>query len=89
MALETIPAYITKVGSDHTIVLPDEMPVGATVAVIVVPADITAADDAARRARFAETLTAIRDASAGGSRPAISDGELDALIEKARKAPRT
>ena len=40
MALETIPAYITKVGSDHTIVLPDEMPVCATVAVIVVPTDV-------------------------------------------------
>lgn len=88
MALETTPAYVTKVGSDHTIVLPEEMPVGATVAVIVVPTGVATGDDAARRARFAETLTAIRAASAGGSQPAISDGELDALIEKARKAPR-
>jgi hypothetical protein len=88
MALETTPAYVTKVGSDHTIVLPDEMPIGATVAIIVVPTGAASGDDAARRARFAETLAAIRAASAGRPQPAISDGELDALIEKARKAPR-
>jgi len=73
MALETIPAYITKVGSDHTIVLPNEMPVGAMVAVIVVPTDVAAADVAARRARFAETLAAIRAASVGGAPSAIPD----------------
>jgi len=88
MALETTSAYITTVGSDHTIVLPAEMPVGATVAVIVVPTSTTSVDDAARRARFAETLSAIRAASARETPPAISDDDLDALIEKARKAPR-
>ncbi len=89
MAIEMTSVYFTTVGSDRTIVLPDEMPVGATVAVIIMPTGASQADDAARRARFAETLSAIRAASAQeAAQSEIADGDLDALIETARKAPR-
>ncbi len=89
MTLETTSAYITKVRPDHTVVLPADMPVGATVAVVVVPSDATEVDEAARHDRFAKTLDAIRAASAQETTlPSVSDGELDALIETARKTPR-
>jgi hypothetical protein len=65
------------------------MPTGATVAVIVVPTGTPESDDAVRRARFEETLSAIRAASVLESSPDIvSDEELDALVEQARKAPK-
>lgn len=35
MTLKTTSAYITTVGPDHTIVLPDNIAVGATVAVVL------------------------------------------------------
>jgi len=35
MPATTTPAYITTIGPDRTIVLPDEMAVGATVAVVL------------------------------------------------------
>lgn len=88
MTLQTTPASITKVGSDRGIALPDEMLVGATVAVIVVPTGASSPEDAARRIRFAETFSAIRAATAQGTTPPeISDSNLDTLIETACKAP--
>lgn len=79
-------AYVTTVGADRTIKLPPDMPVGATVAVIAVPTSVSELDAEARRARFAATLAAIREASrAGAPSTNISDAELTALVEKARK----
>lgn len=79
--------YITTAGSDHTIVVPPNIPVGATVAVIVLPTDAGDQNDAARSARFRETLAAIQAASAPeGSQVVISDEELAALVERACKA---
>ncbi len=79
-------AYVTTVGADRTIKLPPDMPVGATVAVIAVPVSASEWDAEARRARFAATLAAIREASKSGTSSAnISDAELTALVEKARK----
>jgi hypothetical protein len=80
-------AFVTTVGADRTIKLPPDMPVGATVAVIAVPTSTSEQETEARRARFAATLAAIREASkAGAPRISISDAELTALVEKARKA---
>ena len=80
-------AYVTTVGADGTIKLPPDMPVGATVAVIAVPTSVSELDAEARLARFAATLTEIRQASKPGAlRANISDAELTALVEKARKA---
>lgn len=87
MPLTTIPAYITIVGPDHTIVLPEEIPIGAQVTITVLPPTSSLQNDESRSTRFAETLAAIQTASSARiSPPAISDAELDALIKEARKA---
>ena len=90
MTLTSTPAYVATVGEDHTIVLPDEIPVGAKVTITVIPANVpTDHDEDARRTRFEETLAAIHAASnVGITSSAGPDGDLDALIKKARKAPR-
>ncbi len=83
MTLETTPAYITTVGPDHTIALPDDITVGATVAVVL----MSDPNDDERQARFAATLEAIRAASAAqASLPAVTDVDLEALVKKARQS---
>jgi hypothetical protein len=80
------PAYVSTVGDDRTITLPDDIPAGATVAVFVLPPKAVEAE-VARQARFAAMLDAIRAAIASGeSPPEMSDEELDARIERARRA---
>ena len=87
MTITTTPAYIATVGDDHTIVLPEEIPVGARVTITVIPSVSDQLNGEARSARFSETLAAIQAAaSVRTTPPAISDAELDALIKKARKA---
>jgi hypothetical protein len=88
MAVELTQAHIAHIQPDHTIVLPEEMPVGATVAVIVLPVPVAPPDEeAARRARFEATLAAIRAAMSESAAPPPSEAELEALIEKARHTP--
>jgi hypothetical protein len=91
MPLTSIPAYVATVGEDHTVVLPDEIPVGSKVTITVIPYSVpNELDEQARRARFEATLAAIREASTTETTPlAISDTELDVLIKKARKSPRS
>ncbi len=85
MTLETTPAYITTVGPDHTIALPDDITVGATVAVVLM--SDSPKDDDERQARFAATLEAIRAASAAqASLPTVTDADIEALIKKARQS---
>jgi hypothetical protein len=85
MSLTSTPAYIATVGEDHTIVLPEEIPVGARVVITVIPSTFEQLDDDARRGRFARTLAAIDAASrAEAAQPTISQAELDALVEQAR-----
>lgn len=87
MALASIAAYIAVVGEDHTIVLPEEIPVGTHVAITVLPTGIPAPDDEARRKRFNETLATISKAiAASDTLPDLSDAELEALVRKARTA---
>ena len=86
MTLKMMPAYVGTIDSNRTLVLPADIPVGATVFVFVVPTHAPAPDDADRRARFAETLAAVRTAFSA-PRASISDSELDALIDTARKTP--
>jgi hypothetical protein len=64
MTLTSTPAYIAIVGADHTIVLPEEIPVGAQVTSTVIPSGVSdQTDDETRRSHFKETLTAIKAAS--------------------------
>ena len=87
MTLTTTPAYIAIVGEDHTIVLPDEIPVGAQVTITVIPSGMPdQKEEEARHSRFEVTLNAIKAAPTATAKE-LSDAELDALIKKARKAP--
>ncbi len=86
MALQTTPAYITIVNPNRTIELPSDMPIGTTVAVIVMPSEETEREEEARHARFAAPLAAIRAASEDETwQNTLSDTEIEALVEKARK----
>lgn len=85
MELQSTPTYITIVNTDHTITLPPDVPVGATVAVVLMPS-VLPTNEVARQARFEKTLTAIRAATAQPA-PTITDSQLDALIKRARKTP--
>ncbi|MCB9077856.1 MAG: hypothetical protein H6631_09710 [Anaerolineaceae bacterium] len=82
MTSKITAAYITTVRPDHTIVLPEEMAVGSTVAVVVLPPP-SEADDAARRDRFNATLNAVSRVSSDEKASTISDEQLSILIKKA------
>jgi len=88
MPLTSTPAYIVTVSADHTVVLPEEIPVGSQVTITVIPSGARdQQDDAARHARFGETLAALQSALTIETTPAtVSDADLDKLIKKARKA---
>jgi hypothetical protein len=87
MDLAPLTSYITTVSSDRTIRLPTDVPVGATVAVVLLPRTLAAADDVARRERFERMRTALRLASERGtSGPELDDATLNALIDEARRA---
>ncbi|MCB0105642.1 MAG: hypothetical protein KDE53_07030 [Caldilineaceae bacterium] len=86
----TTPAYIFTVRSDHTVVLPNDVPIGAKVAVVLVGPDDEKIVDKMRHARFQKVLDAIKAAvDSGYEPPAISDAEIDARIERARHAHRS
>jgi len=86
MTIELTPTYIATVRSDHTIVLPEEMPVGAKVMVIVVPEEKPVSEnEAARKARFEATLTALKAAMENPIGDLPTDGELEGLVGRVRK----
>ncbi len=87
MAVELTPTYIATVRPDHTIVLPEEMPVGAMVMVIVVPPKTAPENDPARKARFDATLAAIKEAMRNPIPDLPGDEALKGLVDKARKTP--
>ena len=78
------PAYITTIRPDRTIILPDEMAVGATVAVVILP-PISEPASLERKERFEATLRAINNASNVENAPSISDEQLNKLIKEAIK----
>ena len=87
MELDPIAAYVATVPTDRTIQLPEDVPVGATVAVLLLPSHVSADDDVARRERFARTRAALRAAAERKTHPAaVDDATLDALIDRARRA---
>ena len=85
MSIEMTPTLIATIRPDHTVALPAEMPVGAKVMIIVMPDEAARSGEAARRERFARTLNAIR-AAAQMPQAQITDAELDALVDQARKS---
>jgi hypothetical protein len=78
------PAYITTIRPDRTIVVPDEMAVGATVAVVILPS-MSEPNNPERKERFEATLRAINNASTVENAPPISDEQLNKLIKEAIK----
>jgi hypothetical protein len=87
MSLVTTAAFISTVNSDHTIQLPEEVPIGAKVAIFLMPGGEPNPDQIVRRARFEKVIAAVRAAIADGfTPPIISDAELKARIQRARQA---
>ena len=85
--MTTTSAFVSTVNADRTIVLPEGIPVGAKVAVVLLPSDETQEESAARNMRFQKVMDAIRAAINNNfAAPSISDKELEQLIEEARQA---
>lgn len=87
MELDRASAYVITVPPDRTIHLPEEVPVGAAVALILLPAVHGPAEDEARRQRFERTHAAIRAAEERmKDGPAADDATVSALVDRARRA---
>ena len=79
-------AYVSTVKDNRTIELPQTIPVGAKIAVIVLPSE-KVAEDVARTMRFQKVMDAIRAAiNSHFEAPEISDRELKQYISEARQA---
>ena len=87
MLLAHTDTYISTVDPSRTISLPDTVPVGAMVAIVLLPPVETPPDaDAERTVCFMAVMKAIAAAQAAGfTPPEISDAELDARIDRARR----
>lgn len=88
MLLAHADTYISTVDPSRTISLPDTVPVGARVAIVLLPPVETLPDaDAERTARFMAVMKAIAAAQAAGfTLPEISNAELDTRIDRARRS---
>jgi hypothetical protein len=81
---------VTTIGEDRTLVLPDSIPGGATIGIIVL--SNVPRRQLTRKERFQAALAEIEAAIIRGKHDPIqlpSDAELNALVERARKEPRT
>jgi hypothetical protein len=84
------PLLVTTVGNDRTIVLPDSVPSGATIGIVILTSPPER--QLTRKERFKAALAEIEAAITHSQREPIalpSDGDFDALIERARKEPST
>ncbi len=79
---------ISVVEPDHTVKAPPGVEVGAMVLVAPVPSMSELFRDAARRARFAATRRAIRNAIANAELAPLSNEDIVSLVHRARQAPR-
>lgn len=85
--MTTTSAFVSTVKSDRTITVPDNIPVGAKVAVVLLPQEEIYEDSDTRNLRFQKVMDAIREANENNySTPEISQKELDRLIDDARQA---
>ncbi|MCL4863328.1 MAG: hypothetical protein KJZ93_28240 [Caldilineaceae bacterium] len=82
------PLLVTTVGDDRTIVLPDSIPSGATIGIVVL--SDRPKRKLTRKERFKAALTEIEAAIIRSQQEPIdlpADAEFNALIERARKEP--
>ena len=90
--MTTTSAYVSTVDDNRTIVLPEGIPVGARVAVILLPSEEMSSEEAykesaVRNVRFQKVMDAIRAAIGSNfTSPEVSDRELKQLIHEARQA---
>ena len=88
--MTTTSAFFSTVESNCTIVLPNSVPIGARVAVILLPTENGDDDNGVRNERFQQVLNAIRSAiNSNFTTPEISDQELNQLIDEARQLAKT
>ncbi len=85
--MTTTSAYVSTVRGDRTILLPDGIPIGAKVAVVLLPSEEIDEERTLRNMRFQKVMDAIRSAmNSNFTAPTVSDRELDQLIDEARQA---
>ncbi len=87
MSLPT-KAILAVVEEDHTVKLPADMPVGAKVAIFLMPTEEMQAAEQTREARFAAALALINEAAKKPQKE-VSKEEVHALVDEARRARRT
>lgn len=83
------PLLVTTVGDDRALVLPDSVPSGATIGIVVFTEPPSS--PLSRQERFKAALAEIEAATLHSQQTPLSmpdDAEFDALIERARKEPR-
>jgi hypothetical protein len=87
--MSLLATVISVVEPDRTIKAPPGVEVGSTVLVAPVPSISELLHDAARRARFAATHRAIREAMRATMEQApLSDKDIVSLVHRARQASR-
>lgn len=85
--MSRVTTWVATVEPDHTVKVPEDLPVGEQVVIMRIPPISTLLADPARRERFAATQAAVREAiDKGSSRAPLSDEEIVALVKRARKA---
>ena len=85
----TSPTFVSVVDPDRTVKAPPGVAIGAQVLVVPMPSMAELFHDAARRARFATTRRAIREAmQAGTDAPTLSDEAIVDLVHRARQSSR-
>jgi hypothetical protein len=88
MTYKERPLFVTTVGDDRTLVLPDNVPSGATIGIVIL--SDRPKRKLTRKERFKAALTEIEAAIIRSQRKPVdlpADGEFNALIERARKEP--
>ncbi|MEZ4659929.1 MAG: hypothetical protein R2911_20430 [Caldilineaceae bacterium] len=85
--MTTTSAFFSTVEANRTIVLPNSIPIGAKVAVILLPTESDNDENVMRAARFQQVMNAIRNAiNSNFMAPDISDQDLNQLIDEARQS---
>lgn len=78
--------FISVVDSDHTVKAPPDVAIGAKVLVVPMPSMMELLQDTARRARFAATHRAVREAiSTHSHTPSLTDEAVVNLVRRARQ----
>lgn len=79
--------FISVVDPDHTVKAPPDMAIGAKVIVVPLPSIVELLQDTVRRARFAATHRAVREAMrTHAHHPSLTDEAIVNLVRRARQS---